>query len=109
MGLDNVRYKEPQNKIIQTIVISGLIGILLGMGIMELIHNKNVDTSIVTLPDTSYNKVKLDSIKLQIGKHDTTIYKLNIKLKDDVEKSYLLNDSATVELFRKLATSTSAN
>lgn len=56
----------------------------------------------ITVPDTSYSKVKLDSIKLNIGKHDTTIYKLNLKLKEDVERSYNLPDSDAVELFKQL-------
>lgn len=78
-------------------------GILVGMATMDLIHQGNIDKLINIKPDTSYNKVKLDSINIQVGKHDTTIYKLNIKLKDDVEKSYQLNDSATVDLFKQLS------
>lgn len=52
--------------------------------------------------DTTYSVVKLDSISVEMGKHDTTIYKLKIKLKDDIEKSYQLNDSASIELFKQL-------
>lgn len=85
----------------KTIVTFG-IGILIGMLIISLFGKKDRDEHISSQLDTSYNKVKLDSINVQIGKHDTTIYKLNIKLKDDIEKSYQLNDSATVELFKRL-------
>lgn len=56
----------------------------------------------IEVQDTTYSRVTLDSIKVQIGKHDTTIYKLNLKLKEDVEKSYNLPDSDAVALFKKL-------
>jgi len=79
------------------------VGILLGMLIMTVTHDYDNRGLEHLKPDTSYNKIKLDSIKVQIGKHDTTIYKLNIKLKDDIEKSYNLNDSSTVDLFKKLS------
>lgn len=82
-----------------------LLGLLLGMGLMDLIQRGNVKDVKVELPDTTYSKVKLDSLTIKIGKHDTTIYNLNIKLKDDVEKVYGLSDSATVELFKELVTS----
>ena len=94
-----------ENHNLRTIVSFG-IGVLLGMLIMVLITGKDfryIDDLVVT--DTAYNKIKLDSIKVVIGKHDTTIYKLNIKMKDDVEQTLQLNDSATIELFRKLVTS----
>lgn len=79
-----------------------LVGILIGMGIMDLIQHNNKSNQVVIKSDTFYNKVKLDSIKVQIGKHDTTIYKLNIKLINNTEKSYQLNDTSTINLFRKL-------
>jgi len=88
-------------------LISFGLGLLVGMLVISLLDKKFGPTGeLLKQPDTTYNKVKLDSINVQIGKHDTTIYKLNIKLKDDVEKSYQLSDSATVDLFRKLSTGT---
>lgn len=84
------------------------LGILLGILIIACFDNKAVENNILfTKPDTTYNKVKLDSIKVQVGKHDTTIYKLNIKLKDDVEKSYQLSDSAAIELFKSMSSASS--
>ncbi len=91
------------NKNFGIIVISGLVGVLIGMAIMDLIDKSKESNNNVIQIDTTYNRVKLDSINVQIGKHDTTIYKLNIKLKDDVEKSYMLNDSSAIELFKELA------
>ena len=56
----------------------------------------------VILPDTTYNKVRLDSIKSDIVKYDSTLYELNIKTKEDVKKVYMLSDSASVELLKQL-------
>lgn len=83
--------------------IALIIGLLVGMLLMSVVDNKTTGSNVFDKPDTTYNQVKLDSIKVQIGKRDTTIYKLNIKSKDDVEKSYQLSDSAAVELFKQLS------
>lgn len=88
-------------------VIAALIGILVGMGTMDLIHRSNNINTINAVPDTSFSRVKLDSMKLSINQKDTTIYKLNIKMKDDVENSYQLGDSASIALFKRLASGTS--
>jgi len=88
-------------------IIVFLVGILIGMGVMDLITRTSISKFEAIKADTSYNKVKLDSLKLVINNHDTTIYKLNIKLKDDVEKVFHLNDSASIELFKRLSSSAS--
>lgn len=107
MGLDNIRQEDKESSFtksnIGTLLIVGAIGILIGMGLMDLIH-RGSRSETIKQPDTTFNKVKLDSIKVKVGKHDTTIYKLNIKMKDDIEKSYQLDDSATVNLFKQLVT-----
>lgn len=61
--------------------------------------------SVAVVADTTYSKVKIDSITKLIDEGDTTIYQIKVKLKDDVEKSYALTDSASVELFKRLVTS----
>jgi len=81
------------------------LGVLIGMLIIVMMNEHfGVNGELPTQPDTTYNKVKLDSINIQIGKRDTTIYNLKIKLKDDVERSYQLDDSAAVKLFKQLVT-----
>lgn len=60
------------------------------------------DQAVVVHADTSYNKIKLDSINVEIGKHDTVIYNIKIKTKDEIDKVYQLNDSASIELFKQL-------
>lgn len=80
------------------------VGVLIGIGTMDIIDRVNKVSTIITKPDTSYSKIKLDSLKVKISGHDTTIYKLNIKSKEDVEKSYQLDDSSTVALFKQLST-----
>ena len=84
------------------------IGVLIGIGTMDIINRVEKPSIVITKPDTSYSKVKLDSIKFKTDGHDTTIYKLNIKIKEDVQKSYQLDDSGTVALFKHLSKDTSA-
>lgn len=90
--------------IAEVLVIVGII-VIMFIGTYHLGYDngvKSIKTDVIA--DSSYSKIKLDSINVEIGKHDTTIYKLNIKLKDDIEKSYQLNDSASIELFKLLVT-----
>ena len=91
---------------IGTILISGAIGLLIGMGIMDLIQRNDTSSHPVLQADTTYNKVKLDSIQFKVGKHDTTIYNLKIKLAHDKEAAYRLNDSDVVNMFKELAVRT---
>lgn len=56
--------------------------------------------------DTVYNKVRLDSIEYNIVKLDSTIVKLKVKYDVVIEKSYTLNDSTSVELFKQLSMGT---
>ena len=87
--------------------ISYSIGVLCGIFIMYILSTPRHDQYGNPIgADTTYNKVKLDSIQVQIGKRDTIIYNLKIKLKDDIERSYQLDDTAAVQLFKQLAKST---
>jgi len=82
-----------------------LLGVALGVSLILFLDKRVAeDGMIFTTPDTTYNRIKLDSISVKLGKRDTTIYNLKIKLKEDVEKTYALDDSSTVELFKQLAT-----
>lgn len=57
----------------------------------------------VIQPDTIYNKVVLDSIEYNIIIKDTIIYNLKQEMKDEVTKSFELDDSSAVKLFKELA------
>lgn len=75
------------------------VGIAIMVGVVEWFDTMDEKRKPL---DVSYDTIKLDSIKTTIDKRDTIIYNLNVKYKDDVEKSYSLSDSASVELFKEL-------
>lgn len=83
-------------------VIVLILGIYFGYLVGKGIQFRTNDT-VVVKQDTTYDKVKLDSISKLIIVKDSTISKLNIKYKDDVEKSYMLSDSDAVALFLRLS------
>ena len=60
------------------------------------------DTNQVIVPDTTYNKVILDSIEFNIDKKDSVIYNIKQEMKNEVTESFELSDSAAVELFKEL-------
>lgn len=63
--------------------------------------NNNIDDKKI-INDTIYNKIILDSIEYNIIKRDSIIYKLKTEYKNEIEKSYSLNDSDAINLFYKL-------
>lgn len=67
-------------------------------------QNQIIDNKDVVLPDTTYNKVTLDSIEYNIIKKDSTIYKLKEEVKDEIEKALNVDDSIAVEQFKSLST-----
>ena len=91
---------EKVNKICIYIVLM-IISFIIGFSGSKYFKNKE-DKIPISIQDTIYNKVILDSIKYHINKKDSVIYKLNTEMKYEINKSYELNDSATIELFYKL-------
>ena len=89
-------------------VIFGIVIVSVCVGLFfygfHLGYNKNKSKGIenTIIYDTTYNKVVLDSIEYNIIKKDSVIYKIKQEMKDEVTKSFGLNDSAAVELFKKL-------
>ena len=57
----------------------------------------------IVKPDTTYNKVILDSIEYNIKKKDSVIVEIKKKIKYEIEESNNLNDSDAVILFKQLA------
>lgn len=93
---------EKVNKICIFIVIL-LIAFIAGYIVGDK-RNQIIDNKDVVLPDTTYNKVTLDSIEYNIIKKDSTIYKLKEEVKDEIEKALNADDSIAVEQFKSLST-----
>lgn len=90
------------NKICVFIVIL-LVAFIAGYVVGDK-QNQIIDNKDVVLPDTTYNKVTLDSIEYNIIKKDSTIYKLKEEVKDEIEKALNVDDSIAVEQFKSLST-----
>lgn len=93
---------EKVNKICIFIVIL-LVTFIAGYVVGDK-QNQIIDNKDVVLPDTTYNKVTLDSIKYNIIKKDSTVYKLKEEVKDEIEKALNADDSIAVEQFKSLST-----
>lgn len=93
---------EKVNKICVFIVIL-LVAFIAGYVVGDK-QNQIIDNKDVVLPDTTYNKVTLDSIEYNIIKKDSTIYKLKEEVKDEIEKALNADDSIAVEQFKSLST-----
>ena len=93
---------EKVNKICIFIVIL-LIAFIAGYIVGDK-QNQIIDNKDIVLPDTTYNKVTLDSIEYNIIKKDSTIYKLKEEVKDEIEKALNADDSIAVEQFKSLST-----
>lgn len=79
-------------------VLCFVIGYILGVSDKETTNNYKAITKI----DTTYNTIELDSITYKITVRDSIIYHLKIQSNEAVEKSYSLNDSDAVVLFKQL-------
>ena len=93
---------EKVNKICIFIVIL-LVTFIAGYVVGDK-QNQIIDNKDVVLPDTTYNKVTLDSIKYNIIKKDSTVYKLKEEVKDEIEKALNADNSIAVEQFKSLST-----
>ena len=63
-------------------------------GISELTRLTNVDSII--------NRVRIDSIELVITQKDSTIVNIKNTIEHEVKEANSLNDSASLELFKRL-------
>lgn len=68
--------------------------------------NKIESNNSIFIQDTTYNHIVLDSIQYNIIKKDSVIYNLKQEMTNEIKESYSLTDSAAVDLFKWLSTST---
>lgn len=81
-----------------------ILGCIIGTCAAFYFHYKEHkdDANEVIVPDTTYNKITLDSIEYNIIKKDSIIYNIKNKMKDEVTKVLELDDSSAVKLFEQL-------
>lgn len=84
-----------------------LMAVMLLMGfLIGVTANPKKVFNPVVINDTTYNHTILDSIQYNIIKKDSIIYNLKIQMKYEIDESRNLTDSASVDLFQWLVTST---
>lgn len=74
-----------------------IVGILIGS------NYKHNNTETITIYDTTYNKVILDSIQYNIKVKDSVIVKLKYKMQYEIEQAINSSDSDAVKQFYELA------
>lgn len=84
------------------IIVFGIICFVVGYCVGNNDNEKtNYDNVIV--PDTTYNKITLDSIEYNIHKKDSTIIELKKRTEYEMEQAINANDSVAIEQFKELA------
>lgn len=90
------------NIILSIIIVSICIGLCFYCYYRGLIKGRAEVIENIIIPDTTYNKVVLDSIEYNIIKKDSVIYNIKQEMKDEVTKSFGISDSAAINLFKEL-------
>lgn len=87
--------------IILVFVVLTILGIFIFNRCSNNTENKK---DIIYITDTSYNKVVLDSIEVNIKYKDSVIKCIKYNMKYEIDKVNTINDSAAIELFKQLCT-----
>ena len=90
------------NIIFGVVIVSICIGLSAYCYYRGLVKGRNEVIENTVKPDTTYNKVTLDSIEYNIIKKDSIIYDIKQEMKNEVTKVLELDDSSAVKLFEQL-------
>lgn len=88
--------------VIITIVIFFVLNIIGITYFNKCSNNKNTKSDTIQIVDTSYNKIVLDSIEINIKHQDSTIRRIKYRIQYEIKKANSIDDSAAVELFKRL-------
>lgn len=84
------------------IIVFGVICFAVGYYIGNN-NNEKTNYDNVIIPDTTYNKVTLDSIEYNINKKESTIIELKKRTKYEIEQAINANDDIAIKQFKELA------
>lgn len=87
-------------KLLIAILVLGILNLVLM--IIYIYSVRFVEVLSVNKCDTVINKVRIDSIEYVIRSKDSIINKIRINERKIIEKANELNDTASVELFKRL-------
>lgn len=86
------------------VIVSICIGLSAYCYHRGLVRGRNEVIENIVKPDTTYNKVALDSIEYNIIKKDSIIKHIKYEMQHEIKKVNTINDSTAVKLFKQLCT-----
>ena len=87
------------------IVLSFAVLTVLGFSIFNRCNeNKENKKDIIQIVDTTYNKVILDSIQINIKQRDSVITKIKYRMQYEIKKTDTISNDSAVKLFKQLCT-----
>ena len=85
------------------IVLSFAVLTVLGFSIFNRCNkDKENKKEIIQIVDTTYNKVILDSIQINIKQRDSVITKIKYRMQYEIEKADTISNDSAVKLFKQL-------
>ena len=87
------------------IVLSFAVLTVLGFSIFNRCNrDKENKEDIIQIVDTTYNKIVLDSIQINIKQRDSVITKIKYRMQYEIKKADTINNDSAVKLFKQLCT-----
>lgn len=87
------------------IVLSFAVLTVLGFSIFNRCNiDKENKQDIIQIVDTTYNKIVLDSIQINIKQRDSVITKIKYRMQYEVKKADTISNDSAVKLFKQLCT-----
>ena len=88
-----------------SIVLSFAVLTTLGFSIFNRCNrDKENKKDIIQIVDTTYNKIVLDSIQINIKQRDSVITKIKYRMQYEIEKADTISNDSAVKLFKQLCT-----
>lgn len=91
----------------------GVISIILSFAVLTILgffifnrcnRDKENKENIIQVVDTTYNKVILDSIQINIKQRDSIITKIKYEMQYEIKKADTISNDSAVKLFKQLCT-----
>ena len=88
--------------VIITIVIFFVLNVIGLTYFNKCSNNKSTEHDTILIVDTSYNKIVLDSIEVNIKYKDSVIKHIKHEMQDEIKKVDTISDDNAVKLFKQL-------
>lgn len=88
--------------VIITIVVFFVLNVIGLTYFNKCSNNKNTEYDTILIVDTSYNKIVLDSIEVDIKYKDSIIKHIKYEMQDEIKKVDTISDNDAVNLFKQL-------